>query len=216
MMPTREPATAAVFPHEQATTLTKLAGLLASLPAAKTYGTDELSATKHELEWLSACLERWSPDTTLRLDLQSIIKSLPSKAIESDEKRDAGYDLINHDSSKDGVLFDGEWPRLVTEPEDLERQASHLTGIEAAFLHGPCNLQDPTPHFKNNSHLRKFGKHDKRCAGKDPSGGSAWEREDTKITGTPIAELGSHEISKGKNGSRATVVRYTDEDVKRD
>jgi hypothetical protein len=220
--PQHHPATAAVLPDEQATTLTRLAGLLASLPATRTWGADELSATRHELEALSACLERWSPDTILRLDLQSIIKSLPSKVIEPDEGRDSGYDPMDDESSNDDALFDGEWQRLVTGPEDLEPQASHglehqinwVTGMDATYLQGLWSLQSPTPHSKNNSHLRKFGKHAERFAGKDPSGGLAWKIWDSKIT--ERVEIDGREISKGKNDSRATVVRHIDEAAKSD
>jgi hypothetical protein len=189
--PHHQPTAPAALPPEQATILARLAGLLASLPATKIWGADELSATRHELETLSACLESWSTDSILRHDLHAIIKSLPPAVVKLDEGQDSGCDVMNCESSSDGVLLEGEWPALKTKLKEMgpcasqepRRPFSWELGSEVTSPKDPWDRQSPAPHFRDSSRATKLGRQvELFVAGKDPPGGGAanGKREDER------------------------------------
>jgi hypothetical protein len=162
---------AEALPQEAALTLFRLTSIMASLPEArKSLDKDRLRETRIELEALSRRLERWSTDSLLHRDLQTVIKSLPDKDSRPDEGQDSGYESMGHESSSErDALSDGEdsgseqqhVPKdskpqatsknllkdLLARKPELKRRGSWAAGDDAAFLASPASLraQDPIP-----------------------------------------------------------------------
>ncbi|KAK4243758.1 hypothetical protein C7999DRAFT_44488 [Corynascus novoguineensis] len=76
-----KPTRAAALPDEVITILSRLACILASLPACRELGGDRLRASRHELKALLASLEgeaegMWNADPVLHRDVQAVLDSL--------------------------------------------------------------------------------------------------------------------------------------------
>jgi hypothetical protein len=184
--PSKHPT--AALPEEVATTLSRVASILVSLPEArKSSDTNKLHATRHELEALSNRLERWSADALLHCDLQTVIESLPCESARLEERQDSGYESMGQESSSEYDTLSEEEdsglsPATTARHEDgknvklrnkgLQRRSSWVAGDEAVFVASPVNVeaQDPIPHAKD-SLVMDSGKQAEGDSDRDPTGG---------------------------------------------